>query len=153
MALAPRARRAVRRLVLEVLEQPPAEADLSPPLQFQLPTAIFSFSYGSIKILVLLGKATKMVLSKFNDAKSKIAQIVPEGQVQAQTDDNAAVKGAPTVTIEVNAQAMAEEKMKEKLQEKIDEKKDEAMEKLDKKLEEKMTKKKKEDEETEGEEI
>ena len=118
----------------------------------QLPTAIFSFSYGLIKILVLLGKATKMVLSKLNDAKSKIAQIVPEGQVQAQTDDNAAVKGAPTVTIEVNAQAMAEEKMKEKLQEKIDEKKDEAMEKLDKKLEEKMTKKKTEDEETAGEE-
>ena len=109
----------------------------------QLPTAIFSFTFGLTKLLTLFGKAIKMGVEKFNETKDmgvekideikdSITDVVPGGTVEAQNDDNVAMMGAGEVTIEGNAAEMAKEMAQEKIQEQIQEK---IHEKLEEKIE------------------
>ena len=93
----------------------------------QLPTAIFSFSFGITKLLILVGKAIKMIIDKVNG-------VVPEQGVVEQTDENAAVQGSGEMVIKGNGTEMVKEKVEEKI-------KEEAQAKLDEKLEQKLTRK------------
>jgi hypothetical protein len=113
----------------------------------QLPTAIFSFTFGFTKILILSGKVVKMIVDKFNDTKKKLVDVVPGQGVSEQTDDNAAINGASEITIEGNAADMVKDKVKEKVDEKVGEKISEAQAKLDKELEKRLKKKEKNGEE------
>ena len=115
----------------------------------QIPTAIFSFSFGLTKILILAGKVIKMVVDKcnetknmgadkLNEAKDSIMGVVPGDTVEAQNDDNAAVMGAGEVTIEGNALEMAKEMAEEQIQEEIQAKFEEQISKFEEKITEKI---------------
>ena len=95
----------------------------------------FSFSFGALKLSILIGKVTKAVVDNFNKVKKKVQDVVPGQGVSAQNDENAAIKGSGEVVVQGNGTEIIKGKITDKV-------KAEAQAKLDAEAEKKLKKNK-----------